>query len=78
MPKLPILSGHEAAKILSKAGFEIRRQKGSHIILVKETSGSKRAVVVPNHNEIDRGTLVEIIRQAGLKREEFLKLAAET
>lgn len=78
MPKLPVLSGHETAKILSKAGFEIRRQKGSHIILVKETSESKRAVVVPNHPEIDRGTLVEIIRQVGLKREEFLKLAYET
>ncbi len=77
MPRLPVLSGHETARILSKAGFEIRRQKGSHMILVKETPESKRAVVVPNHEEIDRGTLVEIIRQAGLKREEFLKLAAE-
>lgn len=76
MPTLPVLSGHETVKILSKAGFEVRRQKGSHIILVKETQDSKRAVVVPNHAEIDRGTLVEIIRQAGLKREEFLKLAS--
>jgi predicted RNA binding protein YcfA (HicA-like mRNA interferase family) len=41
---------------------------------VKTGKGGKRAVVVPDHKEIDKGTLVEIIRQAGLKREEFFKL----
>ncbi len=75
MGKLPILSGPEVIKLLSKVGFKPARQKGSHIILVKETGGeSKRALVVPNHKEIDPGTLLEIIRQAGLKREEFEKL----
>ena len=74
MPKLPVLSGKSVIKALSKAGFREARQKGSHIILFKETDGAKKAVVVPNHREIDKGTLLEIIRQAGLKREEFLKL----
>ncbi|MBI5390145.1 type II toxin-antitoxin system HicA family toxin [Candidatus Woesearchaeota archaeon] len=55
-------------------GFLPVRQKGSHIILTKLTSEGKKAVVVPNHSEIDRGTLLEIIRQAGLKKEEFLDL----
>ena len=50
------------------------RQKGSHIILKKEISDKIVAVVVPNHDELDKGTLLEIIRQAGLKREEFLEL----
>jgi len=50
------------------------RQKGSHIVLVKYIVGSKKALVVPDHKEIDTGTLLEIIRQAGLKREEFEKL----
>ena len=72
--KLPVLSGHDVIKILKKIGFEEKRQKGSHIILAKETEQGKRAVVVPNHKEIDKGTLLEIIRQAGLTREEFLKL----
>ena len=72
--KLPTLSGREVIKILKKVGFEPVRQKGSHIILVNETSNPKRALVVPNHKEIDTGTLLEIIRQAGLKREEFEKL----
>mgnify|MGYP001557993434 CR=1 FL=1 len=74
MSKLPHLSGKEVIKALSKIGFQIVRQKGSHIILVKETNESKKAVVVPNHKEIDVGTLIEIIRQAGLKRDEFMKL----
>lgn len=74
MAKLPVLSGREVIKILGKAGFKPVRQKGSHIVVLKETSESKRAVVVPNHKEIDTGTLLEIIRQAGLKREAFEKL----
>lgn len=74
MPKLPVLSGRELIKVLAKVGFEPRRRKGSHVILVKETKEGKIAVVVPDHREIDKGTLVEIIRQAGLKRDEFLSL----
>ena len=74
MAKLPVLSGHEVIKTLSKIGFISSRQKGSHVILVKENKEGKKAVVVPLHKEIDKGTLLEIIRQAGLKREEFLEL----
>lgn len=74
MPKLPRLSGKQVIKALSKVGFEPARQKGSHVILVKQLPEGKKALVVPNHNEIDAGTLIEIIRQAGLKREEFLAL----
>ena len=74
MQKLPRLSGRKVIKILSKVGFVIARQKGSHIILTKQTVDGKKAVVVPNHKEIDRGTLLEIIRQSGLKKEQFLEL----
>jgi predicted RNA binding protein YcfA (HicA-like mRNA interferase family) len=74
MPRLPVLSGREVIKALKKVGFEEKRQKGSHIILVKELPDCKKAVVVPNHPEIDIGTLIEIIRQSGMKREDFLKL----
>ncbi|MBI2107916.1 type II toxin-antitoxin system HicA family toxin [Candidatus Woesearchaeota archaeon] len=72
--KLPRLSGREVIKILSKKGFKAVRQKGSHIILIKELDSGKKAVVVPNHPEIDKGTLLEIVRQAGLTRKEFLAL----
>ena len=74
MQKLPRISGKEVIKILSKIGFKPARQRGSHIILTKQTSDGKKAVVVPNHKEIDRGTLIEIIRQSGLKKEKFLSL----
>jgi predicted RNA binding protein YcfA (HicA-like mRNA interferase family) len=74
MPKLPVLSGHKLIQILGKIGFVPARQAGSHVVLVKTDQTGKHAVVVPNHKEIDKGTLVEIIRQAGLKREDFIKL----
>ena len=72
--KLPRLSGKEVIKALSKIGFQPIRQKGSHVILIKETHEGKRSTVVPMYKEIDKGTLLEIIRQSGLKREEFIKL----
>ena len=74
MVKLPRLSGKEVISVLSKAGFVPVRQKGSHLILVKITKEAKRIVVVPLHDELDKGTLLNIIRQAGLKRDEFLSL----
>ncbi len=72
--KLPRLSGSKVIKILLKQGFKIVRQKGSHIILVKELEEYKRVLVVPNHSEIDKGTLLEIIRQAGLTKKEVINL----
>jgi len=49
------ISGRDVIKILSKQGFIVTRQKGSHIILVKESKEDKKGVVVPNHKEIDKG-----------------------
>jgi len=57
LSKLPLLSWREVVKTLGKAGFKIARQKGSHIILVKD----ERIVRVPRHAEIKRGLLMEII-----------------
>jgi len=72
--KLPVLSGNEVIKALTRAGFKVARKKGSHVILVKFIDGRKIGVVVPDHKEIDKGTLLEIIRQARLKKEDFLEL----
>jgi len=74
MPKLPVLSGREVVKALGKAGFVPIRQKGSHIILSRNDPSGRKGLVVPDHKEIDKGTLIEIIRQANLTRDEFLKL----
>ncbi len=71
MAKLPRLSGKELTNILSKIGFEIVRQRGSHVFM-RHRNG--KTTVVPQHREIDRGTLLEIIRQCGLSRDEFFRI----
>lgn len=71
--KLPLLSWREVAKVLVKAGFRVIREKGSHLILAK----NEYVVPVPKYKEIKRGLLTEIIAEAGLTREEFLKLLKE-
>ncbi|MBN2052305.1 type II toxin-antitoxin system HicA family toxin [Candidatus Woesearchaeota archaeon] len=73
MQKLPRLSGKEVVKILAKIGFISLGQRGSHIIMKKQTNQGSKALVVPNHKEIDKGTLLEIIRHAGMEKEEFLE-----
>jgi predicted RNA binding protein YcfA (HicA-like mRNA interferase family) len=72
MSKLPILSGAECVKALERAGFAVYRQRGSHITLVRKDPPSQ--TTVPNHKELDKGTLRAIIRQSGLTVEEFLAL----
>ena len=59
-------------KILAKVGFYLRRQHGSHLILRRDNPFAQ--VVVPNHRELDTGTLRSIIRQAQLGINEFMKL----
>ena len=72
MSPLPAISGRECVKALEKSGFYIKRQEGSHIIMRKDSPFLQ--VVVPDHKELDRGTLRAIIRQAGLNIEDFTKL----
>lgn len=72
MSKLPRISGRECVKALEKAGFYIRRQKGSHIILRRNDPFGQ--IIVPDHTELDRGTLRTIIRQTALSVDEFMKL----
>lgn len=72
MSKLPQVSGRDCVEALEKAGFYFKRHEGSHIILRRNEPFAQ--VVVPDHKELDRGTLRAIIRQAGLNVEEFVKL----
>jgi predicted RNA binding protein YcfA (HicA-like mRNA interferase family) len=72
MSKLPRISGRECIKALEKIGFYFKRQEGSHIILRRDNPFCQ--VVVPEHKELDRGTLRAIIRQANLSVDEFVKL----
>lgn len=74
--KLPVVSGKEVVKALTKAGFEVQRQKGSHVHLFKKTGGKILRVTVPVHGNKDLNPFVlrSIIRQAGYTPEEFAKL----
>ena len=69
MPYLPKISGQVAMKIFEKLGWDKIRQKGSHCRMKKENL----KIVIPNHKELDTGTLKAIIRQSGLTNEEFIK-----
>lgn len=72
MTKLPRVSGRECAKALAKVGFTVRRQEGSHMILRRDDPFAQ--VVVPDHRELDRGTLRAILRHAGLDVNDFIEL----
>ncbi|MBU1075793.1 MAG: type II toxin-antitoxin system HicA family toxin [Spirochaetes bacterium] len=72
MGKLPRISGQKCIKALIKAGFYFKRQTGSHIVLRKDKPFNQ--LVIPDHKELDRGTLRAIIRQSGLSIDEFIKL----
>ena len=70
MAKLPILSGKQLVRVLEKSGFQVVRQKGSHVSLQK---GVYKAVV-PLHDELATGTLLGILKQCGLSRENLISL----
>ncbi|HUR68767.1 MAG TPA: type II toxin-antitoxin system HicA family toxin [Candidatus Thermoplasmatota archaeon] len=74
MGKLPALSARKVLKALGQAGFEIVGQRGSHVRLNGRRGGEVRVVIVPNHRSIAPGTLVSILRQAGMTRAEFDEL----
>ena len=70
MAKLPVLSGKELITVLKGIGFQFVRQRGSHISLQK---GVYKAVV-PLHDELARGTLLGILKQCGLSKEDLINL----
>ena len=70
MSKLNSVSARECVRALERAGFVLKRQNGSHIIMGKP---GKR-VVVPNHKQLKIGTLRNILDQAGLTPDEFIEL----
>jgi predicted RNA binding protein YcfA (HicA-like mRNA interferase family) len=68
--KLPIISGKDAVKAFSRAGWQLDRISGSHAILRKE--GSPVTLSVPLHPEIRKGLLRSLIKDAGIDAKEFL------
>ncbi len=73
MPKLRRVSGEEAIRALERLGFRRVRQRGSHVILKKETAQAAIGCVVPLHRELAIGTLHGILQQAKVAAKEFLE-----
>ncbi len=66
MPKLPVISGDKLIKLLINLGYEVVRQKGSHIRLRKKTEIGVHNITVPKHREIAKGTLNDILSKVAI------------
>jgi predicted RNA binding protein YcfA (HicA-like mRNA interferase family) len=69
----PSLSGEELIRALSRLGFRVARQRGSHVVLRKDTKSGAIGCSVPLHRDLALGTVRGILRQAGVSIEELMK-----
>jgi predicted RNA binding protein YcfA (HicA-like mRNA interferase family) len=74
LPKLPVASGRQVIGALERAGFELLRQRGSHVTMINRKTRQSIPVPVHGRRPLRRGTLRAIIRDAGLTVEEFGRL----
>jgi len=70
--RLPVVSGRDFVRAMTKLGFVQDRQKGSHLILFRRDPPT--TLSVPDHRELDRGTLRALLRQAGVSPPELSDL----
>ncbi|MFW5877457.1 MAG: type II toxin-antitoxin system HicA family toxin [Myxococcota bacterium] len=73
MPKLPRVSGRQAIQVFERLGYEVVRQRGSHVRL-RHPDGLRPPLTVPDHRELKAGLLRALIRDAGITVDEFLRL----
>lgn len=72
MTRLPVVSGRDFVRAMAKVGFSLDRQKGSHLILFR--ADPPTTLSVPDHRELDRGTLRALLRQAGISPADLARL----
>jgi predicted RNA binding protein YcfA (HicA-like mRNA interferase family) len=70
---LPRISGREAVAVFRRLGYEVDRQRGSHIVL-RQAQPPHRRLTIPDHRELAKGTLRALIREAGVTVDEFAAL----
>ena len=70
MPKLPSVNASDVVRAFTLLGWTVARQRGSHIIMVRENHAA--TLSIPDHNPVARGTLRSLIRSAGLTIDEFV------
>ena len=77
LSKLPVVSGRDLIKFLKKLGYEVVRQRGSHVRLRKETENGIHNITIPYHDEIAKGTLNAILNDVSkwnnIPKEELIK-----
>lgn len=74
MPQVPLITPKEVIKVFEMFGWEVARQKGSHIIMTK--TGNIATLSIPNHKQVARGTLRSLIVKSGLSIEQFIERIA--
>jgi predicted RNA binding protein YcfA (HicA-like mRNA interferase family) len=74
MTRLPQVTARQMLAVLERAGFEIRRSKGSHHYLVHPNDPTRRTTVAMHNGDLSMFDLRDILKQAKLSRDEFLKL----
>ncbi len=76
--KMPVISGKQLVKALSKLGYNIVKQRGSHMKLQKKTPAGIHSITVPQHDEIAKGTLIDILNKVSIwnqiSKEELLEM----
>ncbi len=72
MPKLPIVSGKQAVKIFEKIGYQVIRQKGSHIRMIHAFDKTKNPLTIPNHKVVGKGLLRRLLRDAEISVEKLI------
>lgn len=72
MPKLPILTPKRVIKILEELGFRLDHSTGSHFVYY-DVKRSRRAIISVHSKDLPKGTLLSILKQAGITKEELEK-----
>jgi len=70
--KLPVVSGDDVLTMLIREGYVVQSRKGSHVT-IKSSSEPYHRVTIPLHNPLKKGTLLNILSQVNMGREELLK-----
>ena len=72
MPKLPVLTPKKLIKILETLGFQLDHKTGSHYIFY-DAKNKRRATVSFHTKDLPKGTLISILNQTGITKEELRK-----
>lgn len=73
MAKLPQVSGKDMGRVLTRLGFYLGHQKGSHMKFIRKFNNRKEIIIVPNHKVLRKGTTNNIVKKIDLSIEELKK-----